>query len=234
MIIAKSILQNALQQITETVEFRRLADEIVRGAHVVSISGLVTGSARALAIASLQHATGKLFAVVAQSNRDLEPWESDLRFWYCALHGRTDCDNEVLLLPASESDPYAGSSPHPETLEKRALAFWRLVRHPQDFVLLSARALARRTVAPTEIAALGSLLRLGEDHSPEELVEKLVASGYLREDPVSTVGEFSMRGGILDVWSPGMDAPARIEFFGDSIESIREFDPETQDRKSVV
>ena len=224
----KSVLQTALQRVTTAPEFRRLADEIARGAHVVSISGLVTGSARALALASLQQATGKLFAVVAQSNRDLEPWESDLRFWYCALHGRTDCANEVLLLPASESDPYAGSSPHAETLEKRALTFWRLVRHRQDFVLLSARALARRTVAPNEIAALGSLLKRDEDHSPEELVGTLVASGYLREDPVAAIGEFSMRGGILDVWSPGMDAPARIEFFGDSIESIREFDPETQ------
>jgi len=224
----KSVLQTALQRVTTAPEFRRLADEIARGAHVVSISGLVTGSARALALASLQQATGKLFAVVAQSNRDLEPWESDLRFWYCALHGRTDCANEVLLLPASESDPYAGSSPHAETQEKRALTFWRLVRHRQDFVLLSARALARRTVAPNEIAALGSLLKRDEDHSPEELVGTLVASGYLREDPVAAIGEFSMRGGILDVWSPGMDAPARIEFFGDSIESIREFDPETQ------
>jgi transcription-repair coupling factor (superfamily II helicase) len=228
MISAKSVLQNALRRVTETVEFKKLADEIARGAHAVSISGLVTGSARALALASLQHTTGKLFAVVAPSNRDLEPWESDLRFWYCALHGRADCDNDVLLLPASESDPYAGASPHAETLEKRALTFWRLVRNQQDFVLLTARALARRTVAPNEIAALGSLLKRDEDHSPEELLDKLVASGYLREDPVAAVGEFSMRGGILDVWSPGMDAPARIEFFGDSIESIREFDPETQ------
>ena len=154
--------------------------------------------------------------------------ERDLRFWYCALTGKTDCDNEVLLLPASESDPYAGSSPHAETLEQRALTLWRLTRRTQDFVLLTARALARKTVAPTEIACAGALLKRDEDHSPEELVEKLLASGYLREDPVGGVGEFSIRGGILDVWSPGLDAPVRVEFFGDTVESIREFDPETQ------
>ena len=56
----------------------------------------------------------------------------------------------------------------------------------------------------------------------------LVAAGYLREDPVGAVGEFSMRGGILDVWSPGQERPVRIEFFGDEIDSIRGFDPETQ------
>lgn len=221
-------LQTALQQVNETPEFRRLVAEIERGARVISVSGLVTGSARALALASLQRATGKLFAVVTQSNRDLEPLESDLRFWYCALRGKAECENEVLLLPASESDPYAGSSPHAETLEERALTLWRLLRHPQDFVLLTARALARKTVSPKEVERLGTLLKRDEDHSPEELVEKLIASGYLREDPVSAVGEFSMRGGILDVWSPGTDAPARIEFFGDTVDSIREFDPETQ------
>lgn len=221
-------LRNALQRVTETEEFKQLAAEIERGARVISVSGLVAGSARALALVALQRQAGKLFAIVTQSNRDLEPLERDLRFWYCALAGKTDCINEVLLLPASESDPYAGSSPHAETLEQRALTLWRLVRHPQDFVLLTARALARKTVAPDEIARAGTLLKRDEDHSPEELVDKFLASGYLREDPVGVVGEFSIRGGILDVWSPGLDSPVRIEFFGDTVESIREFDPETQ------
>jgi transcription-repair coupling factor (superfamily II helicase) len=221
-------LRNALQRVAETQEFQQVAAEIERGARVISVSGLVAGSARALALAALQRETGRLFAIVTQSNRDLEPLERDLRFWYCALAGKTDCNKEVLLLPASESDPYAGSSPHAETLEQRALTLWRMARHPQDFVLLTARALARKTVAPAEIARAGTLLKRDEDHSPEELVEKLLASGYLREDPVGAVGEFSIRGGILDVWSPGLDLPVRIEFFGDTVESIREFDPETQ------
>ena len=67
-----------------------------------------------------------------------------------------------------------------------------------------------------------------DNQSPEDLVYKLVAAGYVREDPVGAVGEFSMRGGIIDVWSPGQDRPVRIEFFGDEIDSIRGFDPETQ------
>ena len=71
-------------------------------------------------------------------------------------------------------------------------------------------------------------MRRDEDHSPEELVEKLMATGYVREDPVGAVGEFSMRGGIVDVWPPGRDAPVRLEFFGDTVDSVREFDPENQ------
>ena len=221
-------LQSTLRRVTETAEFKRLADEVQRGARVVSISGLVAGSARALALAALQRKTGKPFAIVTQSNRDLEPWEADLRFWYCALAGKKNCENEVLVLPSSESDPYAGSSPHPETLERRALTLWRLARHRQDFVLLTARALSRRTVTPDEIAEAGVVLAKNDNQSPEDLVYKLVAAGYVREDPVGAVGEFSMRGGIIDVWSPGQDRPVRIEFFGDEIDSMRGFDPDTQ------
>jgi transcription-repair coupling factor (superfamily II helicase) len=227
-LISTNTLARGLHPITETAHFKRAVVEIKRGARVVSLSGLVAGSARALAVAALQRETGKLFAIVTQSNRDLEPWEGDLRFWYCSLAGKSGCENEVLVLPASESDPYAGSSPHPDTLERRALTLWRLARHQQDFVLLTARALARRTVTPDEIIQAGVLLERGDNLAPEDLVEHLVAAGYVREDPVGAVGEFSMRGGILDVWSPGQERPVRIEFFGDEVDSIREFDPETQ------
>lgn len=205
-----------------------LVTEIRRGTRVISISGLVSEPARALVLAALQRETRKQFAIVTQSNRDLENWERDLRFWYCALSGKTECADEVLMLPASESDPYAGASPHAETLERRALTLWQLSRQPRDFVLLTARALARKTVAPATIARNGALLKRDEDHAPEELVAKLLASGYLREDPVAAIGEFSMRGGILDAWSPGRKVPVRIEFFGDTVDSIREFAPETQ------
>jgi transcription-repair coupling factor (superfamily II helicase) len=223
-----SVVQNILRRVTESEEYARLLAEVRGGARVISLSGLVGGSARALALAALQRDVGQSFALVTQANRDLEAWERDVRFWYCALRGRSECEETVLLLPASESDPYAGASPHAETLEQRALTLWRLARGQQDFVLLTARALARRTLPVEEVAGAGALLRRDEEHAPEELVEKLVASGYVREDPVGAVGEFSMRGGILDVWSPGMRAPVRIEFFGDTVDSIREFDPETQ------
>lgn len=224
----RTTLQVALQRVTETPEYQELLTAIRSGARVISVSGLITGSVRALAVAALQRDTGKLFSVVVQGNRDLETWERDLRFWYCALAGQTDCDEEVLILPASESDPYAGSSPHPETLEKRALTLWQLVRHSPGLLLLTSRALARRTVAPEELARAGAVLKRDEDYSPDDLVDQLAACGYVRQDPVSTVGEFSIRGGILDVWGPGNAAPVRIEFFGDTIDSIREFDPETQ------
>jgi len=223
------ILQTALHRLTDQAHQKLLA-EVRRGSRVISISGLISEPSRALALAALQRETGRSFAIVTQSNRDLETWERDLRFWYAALSGvvEEDAEKQVLLLPASESDPYAGSSPHAETLEQRALSLWRITRRSPNFVLLTSRALARKTVAPAVIERAGSVIKRDEDHSPEALVEKLIASGYVREDPVAAIGEFSIRGGILDVWSPSSEAPVRLDFFGDTVESIREFDPETQ------
>jgi transcription-repair coupling factor (superfamily II helicase) len=217
-----------MKQVTETREYQQLLAQVRANARVISISGLVAGSARALAIAALQQETGKTFAVVSQTTSDLEPWEQDLRFWYCSLAGRETAGNEILVLPASETDPYAGISPHAQTLERRALALWRLQRQAPSFVLLTARALARKTVGPAAIARAGTVLRRDENHSPEELVEKLMATGYVREDPVTSVGEYSLRGGIVDIWPPGREAPVRLEFFGDTVDSLREFDPENQ------
>ncbi len=254
-----STLQTTLNRVIDSAECRRVIDEINRGARVLSISGLVAGPAKALVLAALQRECGKQFAVVTQAQRDLESWERDLSFWYCALHGVAEYEGAIAVLPASETDPYAGASPHAETLEKRALALWRLARrrqggpgvrgprrgspagvldspvesHAQDaratsFVLLTSRAMARRTASPQEILRMGAVIRRDEDTAPEELVEKLLACGYVREDPVRGVGEFSIRGGILDVWPPGTDTPARIEFFGDTVDSMRSFDQETQ------
>ncbi|HVF55696.1 MAG TPA: transcription-repair coupling factor [Pyrinomonadaceae bacterium] len=227
------ILQSVLRRVTESAEFVRLAAEVAGGARIVSIAGLTSASARALAVAALRRETGRRFAVVLQSNRDMEDWERDLCFWSGALRraGHEDegpGNDSVLTLPASEGDPYAGASPHAETLERRALSLWRLARGEGDFVLVSSRALVRRTVAPSQLAQAGAMLKRDADFPPEELVELMLASGYVREDPVGAVGEFSLRGGILDVWSPGHDAPVRVEFFGDTVDSIRKFDPETQ------
>jgi transcription-repair coupling factor (superfamily II helicase) len=237
------VIQSAVESVLDSAECGRVLEEITSGARVISISGLVAEPARALALAALQRQTGKQFALVVPAQRDLENWQRDISFWYGALRGLSDPGNAITLLPASESDPYAGGSPHADTLERRALALWRLARDSaesplrvagrpktpaSEFVLLTSRALARRTVTPEEILDAGAVLWRDEDAAPEELVDKLVAGGYVREDPIGAVGEFSMRGGILDVWPPGYDAPVRIEFFGDTVDSIREFDPETQ------
>jgi transcription-repair coupling factor (superfamily II helicase) len=203
-------------------ELARLTTELKRGARLVSINGLTSIAAKAFVLAALKQQTDKTCVIVTDSNKDSDTWECDLDFW------SRKKNFSLLNLPSFESDVYANISPHAETLEKRALALWNLTKASPDFLLASAKALITKTLAPGEIKNLGAHLRRDEDFAPERLIETLVASGYVREEPLRNVGEFSVRGGILDVWSPDAEMPVRIEFFGDTIDSIRQFDAETQ------
>ena len=178
-----------------TVYYKRVRG----GSPLVSLSGLTSVAAKAHLLAKLQAETGRSFAIVTESNSELETWASDLRYFTSA--DRLS-DMPIISLPSFETDPYSGASPHAETQERRALALWQLARETAGFVVLSARSLIQRTVAPQEIATLGCTLKLDEDFPPEMLVETLIAGGYVREEPLFGPGQFSVRGGIVDVWSP--------------------------------
>ena len=220
----------------ESTEIKRLRDEIRRGTRVISLSSLTSVSSKAFVLSQIQRNTGKTFVIVADSNKDLENWECDLDFWkFSRGFSQIDADlnskqnprnprssaANILSLPSFETDIYSGISPHAETLEKRALTLWNLSFAPTEFLVVSAKSLITKTVAPGEMQNLGAVLKRDEDYAPEDLIEKLVASGYVREEPLKNIGEFSVRGGILDVWSPTAAMPVRIEFFGDTVDSIR-------------
>jgi transcription-repair coupling factor (superfamily II helicase) len=149
-------------------------------------------------------------------------------FFTVAINGASAGDKNVLTVPAIEADPYDGTSPHAEVLEQRALALYRATRGEARILLTSLGALAERTISPDLLKASSITLKVGEEMPPELIVDLLIAAGYVRQEPVGSVGEFSLRGGILDVFSPAHDTPHRIEFFGDAVESIREFDPDSQ------
>ncbi|HEY8458828.1 MAG TPA: hypothetical protein VIM99_00520, partial [Blastocatellia bacterium] len=228
-------MSTLFQRFEEHENFQRLAAEARAGKRLLRVAGLAKG-AKALALVALQRAIGRRLVVVSLRDRDLEDLERDLRFFYCQLNDRTECENEIFILPASESDPYSGASPHAEILERRAMALWRLTAGAGDIVMLTARSLMRRFVAVEEIKQATVALRVGEELPLDYLIEHLASVGYVRSDPIGNVGEFSSRGGILDFYSPSGSLsedgrainPVRVEFFGDQIESIREFDPETQ------
>lgn len=213
-------------------DIERLVDALAADSHVISIGGITSPSAKAFVLYWLQKKTRKEFVVVTASNADADVIIGDINFWRQvdadAAAPRDTTDSEVYSLPSFESDPYSGVSPHPETLERRALAFWRMSRKMPSFLALSAKSLITRTVLPESLAKLGASLRCGVDFPPTELISRFSRAGYVREDPVNSPGQFSVRGGIVDVWPPDSDLPVRIEFFGDAVESIRKFDPETQ------
>ena len=199
-------------------EIRR---QIERGTRVISLSGLISPAAKASVLARLRSVTDRTFVVVTGSNSEMESWIGDLSYYAGGGDG-------IIALPSFEIDPYSGASPHAETQERRALALWQMRRPDAGFIVMPPRSLIQRTVSTAAISAMGCVLRRDSDLPPETLIETLFAGGYVREEPLFGPGQFSVRGGIIDIWSPDAGSPARIEFFGDTIDSIRTFDAETQ------
>ena len=110
--------------------------------------------------------------------------------------------NRVASFPAWETDPYAGLTPHADIQQRRATALWRLRNKQVDIVVASIRSMTTRLAAPAQFDTYSLHVTSGEDLSQELLIEHLANSGYLRQEPVGAPGEFSVRGGIVDVIEP--------------------------------
>ena len=141
-------------------------------------------------------------------------------------------DVEVLTLPAWDCLPYDRVSPNAEVVAQRLSTLSRLVRDGSAgapvIVATTINAITQR-LPPRDWVAQSSLsLKPGNRADMDELVAWLVRDGFERTGTVRETGEFAVRGGILDMFPPGREAPIRLDFFGDTLESIRSFDPETQ------
>lgn len=136
----------------------------------------------------------------------------------------------IAELPGIEVSPYLDVSPDQGEIVGRVATLWRLAagyRLPQ-LVITSAAAIARRTVAPEELAPRGQVLKKRGTVDRERLIAALVEAGWQRVPVVDEPGTFAVRGGVLDVFSPLLGHPVRLELFGDEVESLRTFDVESQ------
>jgi transcription-repair coupling factor (superfamily II helicase) len=216
----------------EDSQVLRIVNEIQAGRRIVSLNGLTSTAAAAFVLSEIGAKVQRSIVVITDSNKDSEVWERDLRFW--SNSANRDPRSAIYCLPAYETEVYSGVSPHAETQERRALTLWQIARQQPKFLVLPAKSLVTRITPQREIFALGARVKRDEDLPPDELVAKLISSGYVREDPIGNFGQFSVRGGIVDVWSPNSENPVRLEFFGDTIDSIREFDAESQLSKNQL
>ena len=151
----------------------------------------------------------------------------------CELTGALE-PSSVVRLPAHDVLPFESLSPHPEIQETRAATLWKIASKSTRLVIAPVEAACLKLFHSDFYAALALRLSIGEEYLPEMLVDHLLSVGYTRVDVVDMPGQLTLRGGILDVYSPEMDRPVRIDFFGDEIESIRKFDPETQRSSSTL
>jgi len=135
----------------------------------------------------------------------------------------------VACLPLHQSSPYDDLSPDRSSEGERLALLLRLAEGtPPDLLFAGSASLLRRCLPRRELSATARLLLAGESIDLGELVEHLLLLGYLRVPMVEDPGTFSVRGGIVDIFTPGLPLPLRLELLGDEIESIRAFDPDSQ------
>lgn len=221
----------------------------------IKISGLA-GSSQAYLLAELAKA-GQSFCLVAPSFEQAEALTREVRFFQEIDPERSeDADKgsraTVLFFPPWDILPYESARPRPDRIAERLSTLHRLaglrrlaktdagnkrageVKSPCYSVITTIDTFLQKVVSKTFLLERSLSLRIGETRSREDLIERLYERGYEVESVVSGPGEIAVRGGIIDLFPPAMARPVRIEFFGDEIESIRNFDPETQRSLKVL
>ncbi|MGB3811030.1 MAG: transcription-repair coupling factor [Parvibaculum sp.] len=141
-------------------------------------------------------------------------------------------DIEIASFPAWDCLPYDRVSPNPDIVSRRMATLSRLAGRKRDgkpFVLLATVNAALQRVPPREeVATSAWAAHVGNTIDLDQLTTYLVANGYARTGTVRERGEFALRGGIVDIFPSGFDAPIRLDMFGDTLDAIRTFDPESQ------
>jgi transcription-repair coupling factor (superfamily II helicase) len=173
-------------------------------------------------LAGLQHDLNQPMLVVVASENRARDLAQQIEAW-------AERPDQVCLLPAPEPLFYERLPSHPSTAQARLRALQTLAPGASRAVVVaSIRALMRAVIAPDEFRHLSRVIRTGEAVRPDELVSSLIGLGYSGEPIVEYPGSFSRRGGILDIFPVDATVPVRLEYFGNEIDTIREFDPSSQ------
>lgn len=183
-----------------------------------AVLGGAIGSLGPAVVAALHRAhPGRIFVAIAESPRDAVATEND-------LDALLDDEDETFHYPQKEALPYEESEPHFEIGGQRVEAVEALFSGRARVLVTTPRALQERVPIPARLTELRATYRVGDEIPFSDLPSSLEERGFERVALVEEVGQFAVRGGILDVYSVSAGDPVRIEFWGDEIVSIRTFD----------
>ncbi|GHU26514.1 transcription-repair-coupling factor [Betaproteobacteria bacterium] len=178
------------------------------------------GSSDALLITQLAAREKGLLAVVAASADDAQRLLDEIPWFAPGLR--------VRLLPDWETLPYDSFSPHHDLVSERLATLYTVMRGECDVLLVPASTAAYRFTPPAYLAAYTFFLKNGEKLDIESFRQQLTLAGYSHVSNVVSPGEYSIRGGLIDLYPMGSPLPYRIDLFDDEIESIKTFDVDTQ------
>jgi transcription-repair coupling factor (superfamily II helicase) len=166
-----------------------------------------------------------LLVIVVADDAAARTTEADLRLW------RPDLGGRIAILPGIDVSPYADLAPDRQAIVQRLTTLVRLARGGDlapAVLIAPTAALLRRTLPADALAGLGQLLVKGASIDRDATAALLARCGFERVPVVEDPGSFAVRGGVIDLFAPLQPYPVRIELFGDEIESLRLFDPESQ------
>src|SRR5438309_5933337 len=223
--LARTRLGGVLALAERSERYRELASRL-GDRESLSVADATAG-ARAFAWSALVANSGRTVALVAPSEDRARRWRAELAGWLG--------EERVLAFPERETMPFEPSAPSGTAVHQRLLTLWRLASAQAPLaVVTSLRALLEHTIPPDELARRGRTLRAGDRLSWQETASWLFDLGYDPVTEVSEPGTFSRRGGIIDIYPASAEQPARVELFGDEIETLRAFDPVTQRSQSPL
>jgi transcription-repair coupling factor (superfamily II helicase) len=171
-------------------------------------------------VRAAESAAGPLVVLAANANTARQ-LEEEIRFY-------ADPALPFLVFPDRESLPYDAFSPHPDIVSMRLEALYRLPQFTRGVILTSTATAMHRLPPQQFIAAHSFILHIGDRIETDALRERLTRVGYHAVFQVMEPGEFAIRGGLIDLFPAGSGTPYRIDLFDNQVESIREFDPQTQ------
>ncbi len=180
------------------------------------------GSSRGLAIAEAATGGTAPLLVIARDVPAALELEEEIRFY------RGGADWPVRVFPDWECLPYDVFSPHADLVAERLATLARLPQYTRGVVLVAASTLLARLPPRAYVAAQSFQLRVGDTPLIEQLRHQLTEASYQNVSQVMEPGEYAVRGGLIDLYPVGANMPYRIDLFGETIDSIREFDPATQ------
>ena len=205
-----------------------LIDQIRKKETSISCRGL-SGSDRAYLVARINQQLKTPVIVVVDTPEEAEKFIKDLRFF------SPSNESDILYFPVYHLLPFKSLSYHNEIATIRIRTLFQLISSQVPYMVVTTPGgLMQRLIPKEEMNAYVELVMAGEDIDRDQLVEKLIAGGYTRTGIVEEPGDFCVRGGILDIYSPMYEDPLRLELFGDMVESLRFFSAVNQRKLSSV
>lgn len=217
-------VRERLESLLRHQSLEGVVGEVRSGDNRVGLSGL-QDVAKALVACHVVHELRRPAFFVTENNRRAEELAESLRFFSQIFPGPA---GGVAVLPAFDSLPWDPQSPHADILERRAATLYRLTNGEVSLVIAPISAALWRYQDPYIYLTLARSLAKDSEAQHGDLITHLASIGYARTEMVELPGQFAVRGGIIDVFSPEALRPVRIELLGDTVESVREFDPRTQ------